>query len=198
MDAKTRELIQKGSILRGLRVWVFGRPDNPLVTPIDRIVTVLSRLTMFLTIIVVLITFYEVVMRYLFQSPTLWVNELTLWLGSVIFLVAGAYTMQRRAHIRITAVYDIVPRSVRLVFDIVAVVVVVAYAAMMIRAGFGVAFDTLVRWERFGTFWNPPIPATVKPLALVVTFLVAVQAVSNLLVDWFDVGRGRDDRESGS
>ena len=198
MDAKTRELIQKGSILRGLRVWVFGRPDNPLVTPIDRIVTVLSRLTMFLTIIVVLITFYEVVMRYLFQSPTLWVNELTLWLGSVIFLVAGAYTMQRRAHIRITAVYDIVPRSVRLVFDIVAVVVVVAYAAMMIRAGFGVAFDTLMRWERFGTFWNPPIPATVKPLVLVVTFLVAVQAVNNLLVDWFDVGRGRDDRESGS
>ena len=198
MDAKTRELIRKGSILRGLRVWVFGRPDNPLVTPIDRIVTVLSRLTMFLTIIVVLITFYEVVMRYLFQSPTLWVNELTLWLGSVIFLVAGAYTMQRRAHIRITAVYDIVPRSVRLVFDIVAVVVVVAYAAMMIRAGFGVAFDTLMRWERFGTFWNPPIPATVKPLVLVVTFLVAVQAVNNLLVDWFDVGRGRDDRESGS
>lgn len=198
MDAKTRELIRKGSILRGLRVWVFGRPDNPLVTPVDRIVTVLSRLTMFLTIIVVLITFYEVVMRYLFQSPTLWVNELTLWLGSVIFLVAGAYTMQRRAHIRITAVYDIVPRSVRLVFDIVAVVVVVAYAAMMIRAGFGVAFDTLVRWERFGTFWNPPIPATVKPLVLVVTFLVAVQAVNNLLVDWFDVGRGRDDRESGS
>ena len=198
MDAKTRELIRKGSVLRGLRVWVFGRPDNPLVTPIDRIVTVLSRLTMFLTIIVVLITFYEVVMRYLFQSPTLWVNELTLWLGSVIFLVAGAYTMQRRAHIRITAVYDIVPRSVRLVFDIVAVVVVVAYAAMMIRAGFGVAFDTLVRWERFGTFWNPPIPATVKPLVLVVTFLVAVQAVNNLLVDWFDVGRGRDDRESGS
>ena len=198
MDAKTRELIRKGSILRGLRVWVFGRPDNPLVTPVDRIVTVLSRLTMFLTIIVVLITFYEVVMRYLFQSPTLWVNELTLWLGSVIFLVAGAYTMQRRAHIRITAVYDIVPRSVRLVFDIVAVVVVVAYAAMMIRAGFGVAFDTLLRWERFGTFWNPPIPATVKPLVLVVTFLVAVQAVSNLLVDWFDVGRGRDDRESGS
>ena len=196
MDAKTRELIRKGSILRGLRVWVFGRPDNPLVTPIDRIVTVLSRLTMFLTIIVVLITFYEVVMRYLFQSPTLWVNELTLWLGSVIFLVAGAYTMQRRAHIRITAVYDIVPRSVRLVFDIVAVVVVVAYAAMMIRAGFGVAFDTLMRWERFGTFWNPPIPATVKPLVLVVTFLVAVQAVNNLLVDWFDVGRGRDDRES--
>ena len=195
MDARTRELIQQGSILRGLLVWVFGRPDNPLVTPVDRFVSVVSRLTMFLTVVVVAITFYEVVMRYLFRSPTLWVNELTLWLGSVIFLVAGAYTMQRRAHIRITAVYDIVPRSVRLVFDIVAVLVVVAYAAMMIGAGFDVAFDTLLRWERFGTFWNPPIPATVKPLVLVVTFLVAVQAVNNLLADWFGVGKGGADRE---
>ena len=84
----------------------------------------------------------------------------------------------------------------RLVFDIVAVFVVVAYAAMMIWAGFDVAFDTLMRWERFGTFWNPPIPATVKPLVLVVTFLVALQAVNNLLADWFNVGKGRDDRES--
>lgn len=195
MDAKTRELLEQGSVLRGLWVWVFGRPDNPRVTPIDRFVSALSRLTMFLTVIVVVITFYEVVMRYLFFSPTLWVNEATLWMGSVIFLVSGVYTMQRRAHIRITAVYDISPRPVRLAFDIVAVIVVVGYAGMMIYAGFNVAFDTLMRWERFGTFWNPPIPATVKPLVLIVTFLVAIQAVNNLLVDWFGVGRHRN--ESG-
>lgn len=193
MDAKTRELLEQGSVLRGLWVWVFGRPDNPRVTPIDRFVSALSRLTMFLTVIVVVITFYEVVMRYLFFSPTLWVNEATLWMGSVIFLVSGAYTMQRRAHIRITAVYDISPRPVRLAFDIVAVIVVVGYAGMMIYAGFNVAFDTLMRWERFGTFWNPPIPATVKPLVLIVTFLVAIQAVNNLLVDWFGVGRRRNE-----
>lgn len=198
MDAKTRKLLEQGNVLRGLWVWVVGRPDNPRVTPIDRFVSALSRLTMFLTVIVVVITFYEVIMRYVFFSPTLWVNELTLWMGSVIFLVSGAYTMQRRAHIRITAVYDISPRPVRLVFDIVAVIVVVGYAGMMIYAGFNVAFDTLMRWERFGTFWNPPIPATVKPLVLIVTFLVAIQAVSNLLVDWFGWGRDRDDDEDPS
>ena len=69
MDARTRELIQQGSILRGLLVWVFGRPDNPLVTPVDRVVSVVSRLTMFLTVIVVVITFYEVVMRSTAASP---------------------------------------------------------------------------------------------------------------------------------
>lgn len=197
MDAKTRELLEQGNVVRGLWVWVVGRPDNPRITVIDRVVSALSRLTMFLTVIVVLITFYEVVMRYLFFSPTLWVNEMTLWLGSVIFLVSGAYTMQRRAHIRITAVYDISPRPVRLAFDILAVIVVVGYAAMMIYAGFDVAYDTLMSWERFGTYWNPPIPATVKPLVLIVTFLVAIQAVNNLLVDWFGFGRDRGKTEDG-
>ena len=33
-----------------------------------------------------------------------------------------------------------------------------------------------------------------KPLVLVVTFLVAVQAVNNLLADWFGVGEGGADR----
>ena len=57
MDDRTRELIRKGSVLRGLLVWGFGRPDNPLVTPVNRFVSILSRLTMFLTAIVVVITF---------------------------------------------------------------------------------------------------------------------------------------------
>ena len=74
-------------------------------------------------------TFFEVVMRYLFASPTLWVNELTLWLGSIVYLAAGLYTMQRRAHIRITAVYDIVSPNVRLFFDYLAIFVLVVYAS---------------------------------------------------------------------
>lgn len=183
MDPQIRQLIQSGNPVLGVARWIFARPDNPVVTPVDRGVMILSRIAMLLTPIVVGVTFFEVVLRYAFGSPTLWANELTLWLGSVIFLSAGVYTMQRRGHIRITAVYDLAPRWLRDIFDAVATAVVVAYAAMMIVAGFDVALDTLLRWERFGTYWNPPIPATVKPLVLFTTFLVALQAVNNFAID---------------
>ena len=41
-----------------------------------------------------------------------------------------------------------------------------------------------MRWEGMGTEWNPPIPATMGPLVLIVTALIALQAVNNLFADW--------------
>ncbi len=41
-----------------------------------------------------------------------------------------------------------------------------------------------MRWETFGTAWDPPILATMKPLLLVTVVLVALQAVAHLISDW--------------
>ena len=183
MDEQSKKLIDSGSVAKGLYVWLTAHSEKESFTFIDRFNSVVCRLAMTLTAVAVIITFYEVVMRYVFFSPTLWVNELTLWMGSVIFLLAGVYAMQRRSHIRITAVYDIMPPRLQYFCDIVSAAVVVAYAGMMIFASYQIAWETLITWERFGTFWNPPIPATVKPLVLIATLLVAVQAVNNLIVD---------------
>ncbi len=46
------------------------------------------------------------------------------------------------------------------------------------------ARDKLLRWETFGTAWDPPIPATMKPLILITVVLIAIQAVANLIADW--------------
>ena len=36
----------------------------------------------------------------------------------------------------------------------------------------------------FGTAFDPPIPATVQPMILVMVALIAIQAVINLIADW--------------
>ncbi len=188
MGSRTKALVDAKGPIRGIWAYVSTGPDSPRVTIYDRVVTSISRVMMFLILAGVFVTFFEVVMRYLFASPTLWVNELTLWLGSIVYLAAGLYTMQRRAHIRITAVYDIVPSKVRLFFDYLAIFVLLVYAVLMVIGGYDVAWDAFITWERLGTIFDPPVPATMKPLVLVVTCLVALGAVNNLLVDWY--GRG--------
>ncbi len=198
MDQRTRELVEGRGVIGGILAFIAARPDNERVTVVDRVVTVISRMAMFLILFGVGITFYEVFMRYIFASPTLWVNEMTLWLGAMIYMVAGAYTMQRRSHIRITAVYDIVSGRTRVVFDYVALFVVVVYAVLMLVGGYDVAWEAFITWERFGTVFDPPIPATIKPLVIIVTLLVAVMALNNLLVDWMGIGRKRDAGGSGA
>jgi TRAP-type C4-dicarboxylate transport system permease small subunit len=139
---------------------------------------------MFITAFIVAIMFYEVVMRYLFKKPTLWVNEMSLWLGGVTYLLAGLYVMQQRGHIRIFILYDLVPRNVQRLFDVLSTFFICVFSAAIVFGGSKEAWDKLMRWETFGTAWDPPIPATMKPLIIVTSILIALQAIANLISDW--------------
>jgi TRAP-type mannitol/chloroaromatic compound transport system permease small subunit len=150
----------------------------------DRVSIFLGRVTMALIVLLVTIMLYEVLLRYVFENPTLWANELSLWLAGFIFLLAGLYAMQQRSHIRIFIVYDIFPRWLQKLCDTISVILIVVFATALVYGAFGEAQAKFLRWETFGTAFDPPIPATVKPIVLIVVWLVAIQAVSNLFTDW--------------
>jgi TRAP-type C4-dicarboxylate transport system permease small subunit len=151
---------------------------------IDWISIGISRVAMYIVAFIVAIMFYEVVMRYVFQKPTLWVNEMSLWTAGMVYLLAGVYVMQQRGHIRIFILYDMVPRNVQRLFDLLSTLFICLFSAAIVWGAWGEAWDKLMRWETFGTAWDPPIPATMKPLILITVVLIAVQAVANLISDW--------------
>ncbi|PHP66024.1 hypothetical protein CSC94_15550 [Zhengella mangrovi] len=151
---------------------------------IDRITWTISRATMILPAVIVVVMTIEVIKRYIFASGTLWANELSLWIAGAVYLLAGLYAMQQRSHIRITLLYDIVPTWLRRAFDIISLALLLVFVFSVIWGGFGEAWAKMMRWERFGTAWDPPIPATMKPLILGVLVLTALQAISNLIMDW--------------
>ena len=92
--------------------------------------------------------------------------------------------MQQRSHIRIFLVYDMLPRRGQQICDTISALLVVVFAIALIYGGYGEAYEKFLRWETFGTAFDPPIPATLKPLVLVIVALVALQAISNLIRDW--------------
>ena len=143
-----------------------------------------SRVTMIGIVFVVLVMFYEVLSRYIFEKPTLWANELSLWLAGFIFLFAGLYAMQQRCHIRIYVIYDLLPRWVQKASDTLSVFLLWVFTVSLIWGGYNESRDKFLRWETFGTAWDPPLPATTKPAILIVITLVAIQALSNLIADW--------------
>ena len=151
---------------------------------VDKLAVFIGRVTMMLIVLLTGVMLYEVVLRYVFEAPTLWASEMSLWLAGFVFLCAGLYAMQQRSHIRIVLLYDAVPRWVQRIFDSISTVLIVAFAFFLIYGGYGEAFDKFYRWETFGTAFDPPIPATLKPMVLLVVLLVATQAVVNLFSDW--------------
>ena len=161
----------------------------------DRLAVFIGRVTMMLIAILTCVMLYEVVLRYVFERPTLWANEMSLWLAGFVFLCAGLYAMQQRSHIRIVLLYDAVPRWLQRVFDCISTFLIVVFAFFLIYGGYGEAFDKFYRWETFGTAFDPPIPATIKPMVLFVVGMVAIQAIVNLISDWNkqEVHYGGDD-----
>jgi TRAP-type mannitol/chloroaromatic compound transport system permease small subunit len=151
---------------------------------LDRLAVFIGRVTMVMIVILVTVMVYEVILRYVFEAPTLWANELSLWIAGFIFLLAGLYAMQQRSHIRIFILYDMCPRWMQRLFDCISTFLIAAFAFFLIYGGYGEAFAKLHRWETFGTAFDPPIPATLKPMILLVIALVAIQAVINLVSDW--------------
>lgn len=152
---------------------------------IDRFSLFIGRVTMILIISMTMIMLYEVFLRYAIEAPTLWANELTLWIAGFVFMLSGLYAMQQRCHIRIFLLYDVVPRWMQRSFDIFWAALLVIFAFFLFYGSFKQVFVVkFYKWEMFGTAFDPPIPATVQPLILIVIPLIAIQAVINVISDW--------------
>lgn len=53
-----------------------------------------------LILLMALGTGYEVVVRYIFNSPTAWALDVSFILYGTLFMMAGAYTLSRSGHVR--------------------------------------------------------------------------------------------------
>ncbi len=169
----------------GMRQLLVARMEYQDWRPIDRFALFLGRVTMMLILFMTCVMLYEVFLRYAFEAPTLWANELTLWIAGYVFLISGLYAMQQRCHIRIFIIYDLCPRWLQRVFDTIWVLLFCVFAFFMVYGSFKQVFVTkFYYWEMFGTAFDPPIPATIQPTILVIVVLIAIQAVLNLISDW--------------
>ncbi len=154
--------------------------------PWDKLSVFIGRVTMMLVVLLTGVMLYEVFVRYVLNSGTLWANELSLWLAGFVFLCAGLYAMQQRSHIRIFLIYDMFPRWLQHVCDVISTTLIVTFAFFLVYGGYGEALAKFGRWETFGTAFDPPIPATIKPMVLFIVSLVAIQSIVNLITDWND------------
>ena len=72
---------------------------------IDMINEAIGRAVSWLTVFVVLNVFVVVVMRYLFDSGHVWMQELYVWVHAGVFMTAAGYTLLHDGHVRIDVFY---------------------------------------------------------------------------------------------
>lgn len=134
-----------------------------------------------------LILIQEVLLRYVFNAPTIWAHETTVFLCGAAFIFGGLYCTARDRHIRVVVLYDMVSPRVRRWFDVVISLICALCTGFFTWAAWGMVTKAIftpagaVRLESSGSAWDPVYPALIKILLLVV---MAVTTVQFLILAW--------------
>ncbi len=79
---------------------------NRWISVIETINNGLGRAVSWLTLLMVLTTFVVVVLRYLFDSGWIALQESVIYLHSLVFMLAAAYTLNHDGHVRVDIFYQ--------------------------------------------------------------------------------------------
>jgi TRAP-type mannitol/chloroaromatic compound transport system permease small subunit len=72
---------------------------------IERVTCAFGRVGAALVLLLIFAMSYEVVMRYVFNAPTIWAYEVASMLMGTSFLITIAYAMVTRSHVRVDFLY---------------------------------------------------------------------------------------------
>jgi len=128
--------------------------------------------------------FMEVILRYFFNSPTVWANELAQMFFGAYAILAGGYIMRTGGHVNVDILYSRLSKKSRAVLDIFTSTLFFLFCGMLLVYGGSLAWDSLSRFEHSQSAWNPPLyPAKLMiPLAAV---LLLLQGLAKLIRDIF-------------
>lgn len=124
----------------------------------------------------------EVGLRYLFNSPAVWTNELTQMLFGVYAVMAGGYIMAHRGHVNVDLLHSKLPPRVRAVLDILTSSIFFIFTLALFYFGFQMAAESVASLETSYSAWNPPI-WPVKAAIPIGTGLLVLQGLVKLLED---------------
>lgn len=134
-------------------------------------------------VVIVAISAYEVVMRYVFQSPTIWVHEISVALAAMAFALGGPYVHGTRQHIAITFFLDRMGEGARRWLRVLHSLLALMFLGFLTHAAGNQAMGSLTDGETSGTALNWPIPAALKTVFALCCALLLIQTVVHLVLD---------------
>jgi TRAP-type C4-dicarboxylate transport system permease small subunit len=161
--------------------------DGEIRSRLDRLVAGAAKPLSWAIFVAFAVSVYEVIARYVFDSPTYWAHETTTFLIAAIFLVGGPIALARDRHIRVRMIYDTVSPGARRWLDVANSIIAMIFFAGLGYAGYIMAWKAThtpvgdIHFEGTGTAWNPPTPALLKLLILACVVLMLVQSALHLV-----------------
>ncbi|MCL6414407.1 TRAP transporter small permease subunit [Aestuariirhabdus sp. Z084] len=157
-----------------------------IATPVTRVIDWISEhsglFVAFWTVNAVCFYFFEVVMRYLFNMPTIWVHEASFLMLGMQYLLAGSYAMLHGAHVRVDVVYNKLPPRGRVGMDIFTSLFFFIFALALAGTSWTFFIDSFNMSETTVETWGIQY-WPVKGMMFLGSSLILLSGISKLIKD---------------
>jgi TRAP-type mannitol/chloroaromatic compound transport system permease small subunit len=160
-----------------------GKGIEVFLDTVDRVSEVVGKVVSFLIIVLALVVGYDVVMRYVFDRPTVWAQEFSAMVFGTFIILGGAYTARTGGHVSMDILHSRFSKRGRAILDVITfILLTVPFLGVLIWKGGAAAWKSVVALEQDSTQWGPPLyPFRIMlPLG---AFLFFLETVSKLTRD---------------
>lgn len=128
-----------------------------LLRSIDRLSMLVGYSVAILVPLMILSLVYEVISRYFFHAPTLWAQDVSIFLFGYIGLLGGAFVMKEHAHINVDLVYARLSLRGRAICDTLTGLVVMFFLVLVVVYAWHEGIKAVQLGLRRPTDWAPPM-----------------------------------------
>jgi TRAP-type mannitol/chloroaromatic compound transport system permease small subunit len=149
---------------------------------IDALNTRIAEFVAWWAVISVFVYYYEVMARYVFNSPTNWVHESMFLMFGMQYMLCGAFAYKEDQHVRVDVFYAQLSKRGKAIADIVTSVFFFIFIITMLVTGYRFAADAVNVGEHSFTEWGIqywPVKLTIPIGALLLT----LQGIAKLIKD---------------
>ncbi len=190
-----------------LRKFATGLDKNTrlkkFMIAVDKVNQFTGKVMAYLLLAAILVITYEVVMRYLFNKPTIWAHESMTLMFAILYIGLGGYCHAFHGHVRVDVFYASRPPRTRAIFDLFTSIFFFLFAttftytswtfywSSQTMMGGGKLFGMSIPGELSFSNWGPPI-FCIKFMMPLAGLLLLLQGVNWFLRDLHIAITGRE------
>ena len=135
----------------------------------------------------ILILAVEVVLRYVFNNPTMWAHGSTQRIFATYYILSGAYLLRKNKHVSVDIIYNRFSLRTRARLNLIGSV-----CGVILWKGVDFAWTSLSRLEPDATPWRAPL-YPIKMMIPLGALLILLQGLAKFIRDLVTAITGREE-----
>jgi TRAP-type mannitol/chloroaromatic compound transport system permease small subunit len=141
-----------------------------------------GELVAYWSVIAVFVYYYEVIARYVFNSPTNWAHEAMFLMFGMQYLIAGGFCLRENAHVRVDVIYSMLSKRTQAILDVITSSFFLIFVITLLVTGWIFFHDAVQTMEVSNSEWHIQYWPIKFALPLGAALLL-IQGIANLVKD---------------